>query len=344
MAVRVSTTVWLMPGRVSSCPSAAAARRVGRHPRGDVVVDPEMRRAGESARRWRRRATDRPSARGRRAVPAWCASRMHVTSWSRVMSAESITTASPRAWATHRGRHQRAGVDDHVGRRDQVTPAQGQEVRRTRTCTDEMHRHGWAPPPPLVGWPPRGLQPLSFVGRTSAGTIGCRVMRLSPETSASIRGRVDCRAVVPVLEAAGAASLGGRASRPQRAAGPPHGQAGGTPALPGNTITPGAALLHDVISWRAARIEQHMDVVGHDDPRQQTGAFAVEVQQRVRHDLGDAVVSQPARAVTLFGVAFDSLAQLRGAGLVQPFPPEDAENQAESIGHPFGVHETNLSD
>ena len=78
-----------------------------------------------------------------------------------------------------------------------------------------------------------------------------------------------------------------------------------------------------------------MDMVGHDDPRQHTVAFAVEVQQRVLHDLGDAGVSQPARAVALVGVAFDSLAQLRGAGVVGVF--RAAELQLGSPGgHDIG--------
>ena len=82
----------------------------------------------------------------------------------------------------------------------------------------------------------------------------------------------------------------------------------------------GLPRLHDTTQREPRQcLDQRVYMVGHDDPRQQAIALAVEMQQRVLDHSGYALVAQPARTMPLVGVAFDSLAQICAARIVGTF-------------------------
>ena len=74
-----------------------------------------------------------------------------------------------------------------------------------------------------------------------------------------------------------------------------------------------------------------MHVIGHNDPRQKPVALTVKMQQRIPDHLRDAVVFQPAGAMSLIGVTLDSAAKPRTAGVVGSFATTELQ-----LGFPGG--------
>ncbi len=151
-ASRVSTTLWATPGWVSSRPRAAAAPRQRGDPRHDLPGPADGPGTSRSARRWRRRCSDRRSGAGRsgslrggrrrprsRPRASWWPSRARPTPGEQCSSSASGT--SDEAQITTSAPARRAGA------------AQGDQVRGAGPGADEGdHRV-----PPLPPRPPRRL-------------------------------------------------------------------------------------------------------------------------------------------------------------------------------------------
>ncbi len=56
--------------------------------------------------------------------------------------------------------------------------------------------------------------------------------------------------------------------------------------------------------------KQNMDVIGHYDPRMESIALAIEIQESIFNDLGNPCVLQPSASVPHIQISFDSSASL----------------------------------